>query len=189
MVKNIRLKNKAHDVSKYLFTHGEPVLFDANIWLYLYPAPSNPKRPEFYLYSPALSNMLMSSSKPVVDPIILSEYLNRYCRIEYEGNYRQKYSDYKTWRKSKDFVNVSLSAKTFALSIIDISNMNMLNSDSLDMKNVVGEFASGDVDFNDAVYIEICRRTGIKLMTHDADFKYGGIEILTANKKLLRACP
>ena len=35
---------------------------------------------------------------------------------------------------------------------------------------------------------ETCRRNGWKLVTNDADFTTGGIEVLTTNPMLLRAC-
>ncbi len=41
---------------------------------------------------------------------------------------------------------------------------------------------------NDAILIDICKRRSLKLITHDGDFHSGGIEILTTNPKLLKAC-
>ena len=40
-------KNKAHDLATYSFTCGESFLLDANVWLYLYPPPSNKGRSKF----------------------------------------------------------------------------------------------------------------------------------------------
>ena len=35
------MKNKAHDLANYAFQKDEPLLLDTNVWLYLYPAPSD----------------------------------------------------------------------------------------------------------------------------------------------------
>ena len=34
------MKNKAYDLSTYSFRKGEPLLFDTNVWIYLFPVPA-----------------------------------------------------------------------------------------------------------------------------------------------------
>jgi len=79
------MKNKAHDLATYSFQKDEPFLLDTNVRLYLYPAPSD--KPACYAasYSAALKGMLTVGSYLVMDAMILSEYLNRYCRIEWKA--------------------------------------------------------------------------------------------------------
>ena len=180
-----QVKNKVYDIGSYVFSHREKILIDANIWLYLYPAPVNSKKNVFNVYSKAFSRMLSRGAAPILDPLILSEYLNRYCRIEYDANYKNTYSTYKNWRQSKDFQRVSLSAKNFARGIIKICTIHSFPPSSLNMVQITKEFAAGEVDFNDALFIDICLQNKIKFMTNDADFRNGGIEILTANPNLL----
>ena len=50
------------------------------------------------------------------------------------------------------------------------------------------DFSSGNVDFNDAILIDICKKRNLKLMTNDGDFQNGGIKVLTTNPRLLREC-
>src|SRR5215467_15977623 len=76
------MKNKAHHIPTYAFVKGEPLLLDANVWLYLFQAPSDPNTAPAPDYSAAFKEMLNAGSHLVMDPIILSEYLNAYCRIE-----------------------------------------------------------------------------------------------------------
>jgi len=59
----------------------------------------------------------------------------------------------------------------------------------LDLNQALADFSSGGVDFNDALLVDICKKRNIKLMTNDGDFQDGGIEVLTTNPRLLRACP
>ena len=40
-------------------------------------------------------------------------------------------------------------------------------------------------DFNDYYYSRFCRNNGYSIVTDDGDFKFEGVEILTANSQLL----
>lgn len=182
------MNNKAHDLNGYTFTAGEGVLIDANIWLYLFPAPGNPPYQFARQYSSGFSRLVQASAKPVLEPMVLSEYLNRYCRIEWEGNYKAQYQKFKQFRQSADFQVVIAAAHAFALKILSFCNIHSIRADELDLNQALNDFKSGRVDFNDAILIDICRKQNLKLMTNDADFQHGGIEVLTTNPRLLQIC-
>lgn len=67
--------------------------------------------------------------------------------------------------------------------------MHSVPADKLDIRQALDDFESGLVDFNDAILVDVCKKRDLKLMTNDGDFQRGGIEILTVNRHLLRACP
>jgi predicted nucleic acid-binding protein len=184
----MKMNNKAYDLASYYFASGEQVLIDTNIWLYLFPAPGNPLQSFSHQYSTAFSRLVSAQALPVLDPMILSEYLNRYCRIEWEGGFRAQYPKFKQFRKSTDFHAVASSAKAFAAQILKFSQIHSVSPDTMDINQALADFASGQVDFNDALFVDICKKRNLKLMTNDADFQTGGIEVLTANPRLLRAC-
>lgn len=94
------MNNKAYDLAYYSFTFGEYILVDTNIWLYLFPAPGNPHQSFARRYSTAFSRLVGAQAQPVLDPMVLSEYLNRYCRIEWEGNFKSQYQTFKLFRCS-----------------------------------------------------------------------------------------
>lgn len=185
----MKMNNKAHDLSTYPFASGEQILVDANIWLYLFPAPANPHRHFARQYSTAFSRLIGARAQPVIDPIVLSEYLNRYCRIEWDGDYKNQYPTFKKFRQSADFHAVASSARTFAGRILNFCQIHSVSPDELDIKQALTDFVSGQVDFNDALLVDLCKKRNLKLMTNDADFQQGGIEVLTTNPRLLRACP
>lgn len=56
----------------------------------------------------------------------------------------------------------------------------------LDLDTSIDTLTKGQIDFNDAILIDICKNQNLKLMTNDTDFQYGGITVLTANLKLLQ---
>lgn len=183
------MKNKAYDLSSYSFSSDEQVLVDTNVWLYLFPAPGNPPHNFAQQYSNAFANLVSAQAQPVLDPMVLSEYLNRYIRIEWEGNYRSLYSKFKDFRNSADFSTVASAAEMFAERILSFCLIHSIPASELDLNQALADFSSGRVDFNDALLVNICKKKNIKLMTNDGDFQDGGIEVLTTNPRLLRACP
>lgn len=183
------MNNKAYDLASYSFSSGEQILVDTNIWLYLFPATGNPQRKFATQYSRAFSRLVRAKAQPILDPIVLSEYLNRYYRIEWEGGYKSKYSIFKDFRKSTDFGPVASAAQSFALKILEFCHVHSTPANELDINQALADIASGQVDFNDALLVDICRKHNLKLMTNDADFQCGGIAVLTTNPRLLTACP
>ena len=121
--------------------------------------------------------------------MVLSEYLNRYCRIEWEGNFKAQYPTFKKFRQSADFRSVVSSAHVFASKILSFCQIHSVSADELDLNQALTDFASGHVDFNNTPLVDLCKKRNLKLMTNDADFQHGGIEVLTTNTRLLRACP
>ena len=59
--------------------------------------------------------------------------------------------------------------------------------DMLRIDEMMSTYGGGHSDFNDQVIAQLCEREGLTLITHDADFTYQGIPVLTANPRLLDA--
>lgn len=182
------MKNKAHDLSAYVFRKEEPLLLDTNVWLYLCPAPSDNRRGYAARYSAALKNMLAAGACLIMDAMVLSEYLNRYCRIEWSALHRAAEPDFKRFRKSAAFQTVGQGAATFARSMLKLCACHDHPFATADVVRVLADFEKGSNDFNDGLLAETCRKHNWKLVTDDGDFTAGGIEVLTTNPKLLAAC-
>lgn len=183
------MKNKARDLSTYAFSKGEALLFDANVWLYLFPAPSD--RPPVFArrYSAALKQMLMEETLLTLDALVLSEYLNRYCRIEWSALHKAKHPDFKKFRQSSDFGSIGQGAAVFSRRILQLCSRHDHPFASCNVSQVIADFKSWTQDLNDGLLVETCRHHGWKFVTNDGDFTIGGIEVLTTNPKLLAACP
>lgn len=183
------MKNKAYDASSYTFSAGEKIFLDTNIWLYLFPAPADTSNKFSSQYSAVFSKLISANAQPILSPMVLSEYLNRYIRIEWQGGYINQYPKFKDFRKSPDFTQVAASVNVFAQKILQHYQVHELAANALNLQQALNELATGKVDFNDAVFVDICKQSNFKLMTNDSDFQNGGIEILTTNPTLLKACP
>jgi predicted nucleic acid-binding protein len=183
------MRNKAHDTATYSFQQGEKILLDANIWLFLHPPVAQP--PPYYSrkYSAALKKLLTAGAQPVVETLVLSEYLNRYLRLEFDVSWRGQYPKFKDFRRSTDFQTVAKDAVAEARQILKLAVAEDTPLAKADLTSVLTETETGSFDFNDGILVETCRLQGWKLLTDDSDMKLGGIEVLTSNPRLLAACP
>ena len=182
-------KNKAHNATAYQFQKGEEILVDANVWLYLFPPPAQPASTWATKYTTAFSVMLKCNAVPIVDTLILSEYCNRYIRIEYEASWAETYRRYKDFRTSADAQAVLGSVVSEMERILQSSRPEDTALTTINLSDLLQGVASGKTDFNDGVLLENCRLNNWKLFTNDGDMTIGGIDILTTNQRLLRNCP
>lgn len=182
------MRNKAYNLNSYNFAKEDVLLLDANIWLYLFPAPSNSANFFVKNYSAAFKDIKIAKATVVINSLVLSEYLNRYCRIEWEALHKTTYSNFKKFRQSPDYHLVGQQAASYAKIILKFCARKDDGFSVVDIGQVMSDFETGIVDFNDGLIADSCLRNGWKLVTHDGDFTDGGIEVLTTNSKLLRAC-
>jgi len=184
----MKTKNKASDAATYDFVDGEAILVDANVWLYLQPPAAQPAPPLTNAYSSVFSRLLRAKAQPVVDALILSEYFNRYVRIEYEASWKATYPKFKDFRKSPDGASVLQAAMAEIEQILKNSLTCTTSLADIDLPPALSAVRNGSMDFNDALLIQTCRLNDWKLLTHDGDMAVGGIKLLTVNRKLLQAC-
>jgi len=181
-------KNKAHKAETYHFQAAERILVDANVWLFLYPPAGAPTSEWSHDYSSIYKRLLEAKAKPVIDTLVISEYLNRYFRLEYNGGWREYYRDFKEFRKTRDFANLASDAVEEIREILKIASLLDTPLTALNVDNLLEPTAAGKLDFNDAVLVSCCREYGCKLLTNDEDCSTGGIEVITALPALIRAC-
>jgi len=180
--------NKAHRIDNYKFSDVDRLLFDANVWLYLLPAPSSSAHYATRLYSAAFKLMKEAGSNILINSMVLSEYLNRYCRIEWSALHRKTYPQFKDFRQSTAFASVGQNAAAYGKIILKNSTKVDDGFAGVDCLSMLGVFESGGADFNDAMISDLCSRNGWLLVTHDGDFTEGGINIVTGNNRLIAAC-
>ncbi|WP_191575509.1 PIN domain-containing protein [Achromobacter insolitus] len=184
------MKNKAYDIASYSYKKGEIFLFDANIWLYISAPPSSATVGQWNKkYSQALKDILSAHSRLVVSSTILSEYLNRYCRIEWEALHKATHPNFKKFRQSSAFNAIGIQAAAEANQILSLCGKYNDHFETCNVGPMLTQFENGSLDFNDGMISHFCSAHDCKLVTNDADFTMGGIEILTANRSLLAACP
>jgi len=176
---------RATDVRTYIFRKEDRLLLDANIWLSIYgPIACQDYRTE--LYSAVLKRILASKCLIFIDTTVLSEYINRFARLEYgQMDATLKPSSFKEFRSSPLFRDVASEVAITVKSILKRAICCNFDFESINMDYLLADFQNGKRDFNDNLIIELCKEQDLLLITHDKDFRNCAIPILTAHTSLL----
>lgn len=177
------------DIRTLQFDKEQPVFFDANAWLSIYPATSNETNRNWACDYTDLYKRLTKYNAPImINAMVMSEYINRFCRIEHEAYCKSyKFVEYKEYRNSGDFKYTAAAAAGSAKEILETACQVGIDGE-LDLESCVSDVKTGSVDFNDSVYIATCLRNGWPIVTNDSDFVSPKLEleIWTANDSMLK---
>jgi predicted nucleic acid-binding protein len=171
-------------LSTYRFGDTDRLLFDANIWLFLYSPQYGPQDRRVRIYSAGLKNILAARSRIFIDALVLSEFINTSARFAYNRS-QPKPVDFKTYRNSSAFVPVARAISDACRRILRYATRIESDFASLDINALLTSYASGKIDFNDQVIAQLCNQDGLALVTHDADLRGLALNILTENPRLL----
>ena len=183
LLRAIAMKPKAAAIESYDFKPTDQLLLDANIWLYIF-APQRPGDYKVEVYSQALANMLAAKSHIYIDVLIVSEFINTYARLKWNLE-ASHIKNFKIFRTSRDFKPVACEIAAGIGRVLQHCSRIESEFKGLAIDDLIYEYAAGESDFNDQVLIALCKRNGLKLVTHDGDFNGQEISIITANKRLL----
>ena len=181
------MSKQVYRIDSYRFSSTDVLLFDANIWLYLY-SPQGERYPQIRnAYNVAFRRIRSAKSLLFVDVLVLSEFINAYSRFVYNNlPSATKPENFKAFRNSADFKPLAEEIAKYSRRIVEKSERTESGFESADLRAILSDYAGGEKDFNDQILAELCRAKNLKLVTHDADFKGENLTILTANPQLLR---
>jgi predicted nucleic acid-binding protein len=173
-------------LSTYRFRETDRLLFDANVWLFLYSPQYGPNDNRVRIYSAALKSMLAAHSSIFIDALVLSEFINTWARFAYNKlPASAKPKDFKAYRNSASFKPVAKAISDACRRILRHATRIDSEFSSLDMDAALNGYESGKMDFNDYILAKLCNKKGVVLVTHDADLKGLTLNILTENTRLL----
>lgn len=179
------MRAKARDARSHVYLAEDRILPDANVWLYLHAPVSGPiLKPEMAAYTTAFKSMREVGCTVLLHPFVVGEYLNRYCRIEWEHTYPKRRLD-KHARDSRDFRTIAEYAAASARELIKTAQLVAVPTIECPAGDILNRFATGGLDWNDQIVVECCQQNDYLLMTHDYDFHDSRIQLLTTNQKLL----
>lgn len=181
------MKNKAFDARSHPFSDSDAILVDANIWLYLY-GPASTSATWAGTYSGVFSRILSAGSLLFLDVLVLSEFINQFARLEMRRLQPGQYN-FKAFRGSASFPPVARSIESQVNQILMVCRPMDHPFSEWNLSDLLNDFGTGTMDWNDQVITENCRKHGLALLTNDNDFTEGGISVFTANNRLLAACP
>ena len=170
-------------VTDHAFTPEDKLFLDANIWLYLH-SQLKPHGRLINTYSKVFNRIIRAKSEIYIDVLVLSEFINRYARV------RQQIVapriNFKTFRQSRNFKQVAQDVADDVKKILKDCCLIESGFTTVEMDDLLDEYAAGNSDFNDQIITKLCKSNGLTLITHDGDFRCQDISILTANRRLLR---
>lgn len=177
------MTNSVERIQSYSFSPQDAVFLDANIWLYIF-GPNSKQDWKVKLYSNVWHQLLIAKSQIFIDVIVLSEFINTYARMKWRTA-MQSSATFKDYRQSQQFPKVARAISADARRLLSHCNRVESGFSTVNLPELLNDFATGTADFNDQVIAELCRINNLKLITHDADFRGRDIPILTANTRLL----
>ena len=182
---------KINNILTYKPQKGERFLIDTNIWLYLFCPLGDYKPYQIKPYEIFFNDSIKNGSLFYISSIIVSEFINRYFRLEFNilsATKSSVYSDFKKdSRGSKEFLSTASAIKiTLIKNILRISKPIDDKFSSINISNIIDQIEN--IDFNDEYILQLSSISDLKIVTNDFDFglskSAGGV--LTANRKLLK---
>jgi len=173
-------------VEHYQYSGKESLLFDANVWLFIFGPQYSPKDPKVSGYSLGLKRILAAKATVFIDVLILSEFINAWARFTYNTiPSHQKPRTFKMFRKNPSFQPVAQNIAAATRRMLSLCSRTDSGFDTLNLHSLLTDYETGNKDFNDQVLEDLCSRRGFNLVTDDADFKAANLTLFTANPKLL----
>lgn len=173
---------KIHPIEKYDFTGSKGYFFDTNIWLYIY-GPIGWPDEKSDAYSRALKEIRNSKGTIYINCMIISEFINAFSRIEFKE--QTEYPRYKEFRNSLGYRAIAQDIARNVKKILKSTLACDPELQAINLPEVMDLFEQGKYDFNDLLFAQVCRAKNLVFVTHDKDFSELGVEILTANEKIL----
>jgi predicted nucleic acid-binding protein len=187
------MTNQAKDIRRSGFSNSDCLFLDTNVLIYIYYGIYR-EEDRYYKkwYTDALGKMRESNSQIFIDALVLSEFINRFVHMEYDRllppiKREKNKNNYKIFRASKDGKDAAREIVIHTHKILSYAQICDLDYNFIKpgLPNHLSEYEKSNSDFNDLLYIELCKKNDFTLVTHDGDFKNCGIPVLTANRNLL----
>ena len=180
------MADAAFRIDRYKFHAGDKLLFDANVWVFIYGSQYRTSDKRTRLYSAAYKRIVEVGCRIFIDAIILSEFVNVLSRLTYHSlPAAKKPQDFKTFRRSAAFKPVAKSISDACRRIVNSCTRIESGFTSVDVDALLDRYKAGKSDFNDQILTHLCKHQGFTLVTDDGDFRVGDLKVLTANRRLL----
>ncbi|WP_417794813.1 PIN domain-containing protein [Terasakiella pusilla] len=174
------------DARKICGFENQFVLFDTNVWIYIY---GNDPRPEKSIYSDFYKSVLEAGNSIIVNEQIISEFFNRFCRMEFDAQFgRGKQNLFKKLRKSnREFKEKVEVVRGICLDILCDCTYQQTSLTQDRLEHNLHDVIDGKLDLTDAALVGECVSGGFILVSHDGDFADSDIKLATANEKVIGA--
>lgn len=158
--------------SFYNFNKDTKVLIDTNILIFVfYPLSTNLIKVN--QYTNILEKLRENNSKLYMTSTIISEFINRWLRLDFEKNFQD---EQRTKEFKKDY-RVSQNYEKTIKQILKIiqkiyKNYNIENiEDCFSSFDIINKYKNTDIDFGDLLILHVAEENNLKILTDDKDLK------------------
>lgn len=140
------------------------------------------------------SKRIKNRPKIILSSLVLSEIINSFMRnvamkAFFGGGDTYKNFDFKSQYRDDPNSDYKKQLKHLCTDISSFSDYTEIQNDdfiAIDPYKWITQLHLVDADFNDYFYYQYLKGKNIPFVTHDKDFKFQDIPIITANKRLLK---
>ena len=179
------------NIGHYQFSAADRLFFDTNIWVALFNCRSDPDKQEnpnlTKIYNGAFARANKAGSQLLTHPFVVSEFINRMVRDEHNFQVGLNAADrnFKIWRRTTEYLNYANIVADSTRQFLEVCQLAEHTFDKSALEKCLLAWEEDSRDLNDEFLREICQSHNLKLVTHDSDFAYCELEILTANTRYL----
>ncbi len=180
-------------IQKHTVSPSDEYFFDTNVWIYIYGSIAASNANIQQVYGSLLRAILSRNSTIWINSLVISEYINRMLRLEFEnwkrnnGGFYQRISldvndaFKKYFRPTNDYTLALTNIDNQVNDILKIATRRPDDFNAVNIQKII-QGMSSNVDFNDSYIIDCCRRYNYILVSHDRDMQNfsNSIRILTA---------
>lgn len=177
-----------YDLGSYDYRKDEKYFLDTNVLIFIH-GPTYTDDHRARVYSNSLKKIQFQKSEIFIDLHTISEFVNRFSRIEYqrkcESIRENQRPEFKEYRNSTDYKQVAQEIAMILRSILKYCQICNAEITKKDIIEFITDFEKGGYDFTDQIIHEICRKNDLVLISDDSDWaKYQDLKIVTANRRM-----
>jgi predicted nucleic acid-binding protein len=178
------------DASRGCPFKGRHVMFDTNVWFAIEGFNYSPNDYRQKIYSKLYGQIRDNENIVVINDYVIAEFFNRSLKTEYEllkesWSEAQPIPTFKKIRSTNLFSSQMETIRDTCLNIVEDCEYVPINGASSDISKVITESSQGNMDFSDVLLRDHCIEKGYAVVSHDFDFANCGIDLITANAKIL----
>ena len=159
---------------------SEKFFFDTNILLYLFY--SHTVDWASRSYSNLYMQMLNRGMRMYIDNTVLSEFINRVIRIEYDMKMKMSPDEVMPFKRYRDTEEGQHTVNHANNLVKNILKFIMIDGEVMDKMDIQSILIVDSLDYNDKIIEHLCESKGYVLVTNDIDFKESEIDILSAHR-------
>ena len=160
------------DIRGYTPQPEDQILFDNNIWMFLFCPLGNYRGDKQAAYSAFFDQCLSNGTSMLICNLILSEFSNAYLKLDFnqwknrEGNLEDQFKRH--YQRTEDYTNTANEISRQLTRILSLSRKIDADFTNIDIKKINQRLDT--IDFNDSYYLELADSKSLKILTDDRDF-------------------